>query len=195
MALLVATGNAGKLHEIRRLLSDIGLEVLGLKDFPDAPVVMEDGDTFQANAIKKAREIAAFSGMNVLADDSGLVVEALDGKPGVFSARYAGPDADDAANNQKLLRELEGVPFAERKAAFYCEMALVTREGRLLQSSGRVDGLILDAPVGDGGFGYDPLFWLPKQRLSMAQIPVEEKNIISHRAQAFLRMLPYLQQL
>lgn len=195
MELLVATRNAGKLREIRELLADEGFTVYGLADFPDLPEVVEDGDTFQANALKKACQIARLTGKATLADDSGLAVEALNGAPGVYSARYAGDDADDAANNRKLLRELRGVPSEKRSAAFCCAMALVTSDGTVHEVSGRVEGVILEASRGEGGFGYDPLFWLPDYQQSMAEIPLRDKNRISHRGQALSKILPILRRL
>jgi len=195
MEFLVATRNAGKLREIRSLLGDEGFVVLGLEDFPDLPEVIEDGETFQANALKKARQIAGFTGKTTLADDSGLVVEALGGAPGVFSARYAGEGADDAANNRKLLREMKGIALDNRRAAFCCAMALVTDSGEVHEVNGRVEGVILEAARGEEGFGYDPLFWLPDYQRSMAEIPLQEKNRISHRGQALCKMLPILKQL
>jgi len=193
--LLVATRNAGKLREIRDLLAGEGIAVYGLADFPDLPEVVEDGDTFQANAIKKARQIAQATGKTTLADDSGLEVEALGGAPGVYSARYAGDDADDAANNRKLLSELKGIDPENRRAAFCCAMALVTSHGEIHEVCGRVEGVVLEHNQGEGGFGYDPLFWLPDHQQSMAQIPLHEKNRISHRGQALSRMLPILRRL
>lgn len=195
MELLVATRNAGKLREIRRLLTGSGFEVLGLDDFPDLPEVVEDGETFAENALKKARQIAVLTGKTTLADDSGLVVEALGGAPGVYSARFAGHDADDAANNRKLLAELAGVPSHKRGAAFHCAMALVTCDGDIRQVDGQVSGQILEQPVGTDGFGYDPLFWLSEFGMTMAEIPLDEKNRISHRGQALSLMLPKLMAL
>lgn len=195
MELLVATRNAGKLREIRSLLQDSGFEVFGLDDFDDLPEVVEDGETFAENALKKARQIAEHTGKTTLADDSGLVVEALAGAPGVYSARFAGADADDAANNRKLLAEMTGIPQEGRRAAFYCAMALVTSTGGIHQVSGQVEGMILEQAVGTGGFGYDPLFYLPDYALTMAEIPLDEKNRISHRGQALASMLPWLKAL
>ncbi len=182
--LLVATRNQGKLHEIRALLAESGIRVLGMSDFPELPEVEEDGATFAENARKKAETIARRSGRLTLADDSGLVVAALDGAPGVHSARYAGPDADDAGNNSKLLEALRAVPVERRQGAFVCVMALCTPAGECRFYEGRLDGLILDAPRGVCGFGYDPLFLVPTLAKTLAELPTDIKNRISHRGQA-----------
>jgi XTP/dITP diphosphohydrolase len=194
MDLVVATGNQGKLREIRRLCAESGIEVLGLDAFPGAPEVVEDGATFAANARKKALALARFSGRWTLADDSGLTVAALDGAPGVHSARYAGPRADDAANNRKLLAALAGVPPASRQGAFCCVMALCRPDGECQLFEGRLDGLLLDAPRGSGGFGYDPLFLVREYGKSLAELPLEVKNRISHRGQALRQVLDWLQK-
>lgn len=190
--LVVATRNAGKLREIRHLLEGAGIAVLGLDAFPEVPEIEEDGDTFAANAAKKAETVARLTGCPCLADDSGLAVEALDGEPGVHSARYAGTQGDDAANNARLLRELAGVPDNRRQAAFCCVMALA-RPGRpTAYFEGRVDGTILRAPRGDGGFGYDPLFLVAGGELTMAELPLDQKNHISHRGQALRQVVATL---
>lgn len=190
--LVVATRNAGKLREIRHLLEGAGIAVLGLDAFPEVPEIEEDGDTFAANATKKAETVARLTGCPCLADDSGLAVEALDGEPGVHSARYAGTQGDDAANNARLLRELAGVPDNRRQAAFCCVMALA-RPGRpTAYFEGRVDGTILRAPRGDGGFGYDPLFLVAGGELTMAELPLDQKNRISHRGQALRQVVATL---
>ena len=189
MELLVATGNQGKLREIRRLCAEHGIEVLGLEDFPGAPEVVEDGATFAENARKKALGLARFSGRPTLADDSGLVVAALSGAPGVRSARYAGESADDAANNRKLLAALAEVPAGARQGAFCCVMALCAPDGTCRLFEGRLEGMLLDAPRGSGGFGYDPLFLVPEYGKTLAELPLEVKNRISHRGQALRQVL------
>lgn len=194
MELVVATGNQGKLREIRRLCAESGIEVLGLDAFPGAPEVVEDGATFAANACKKALALARFSGRWTLADDSGLTVTALDGAPGVHSARYAGPGADDAANNRKLLAALAGVSPASRQGAFCCVMALCRPDGECQFFEGRLEGLLLDTPRGSGGFGYDPLFLVREYGKSLAELPLEVKNRISHRGQALRQVLDWLQK-
>lgn len=193
MKLLVATRNAGKLKEIRRLLADRGISVLSLADFPELPEVVEDGDTFADNARKKAFETARRTGLPTLADDSGLAVEALDGAPGVRSARYAGEHATDAMNNRKLLAAMRDIPAGRRQAAFLCAMALCTAEGECRLFAGRVEGEILPQPRGAEGFGYDPLFLVPEYGLTMAELSVEIKNRISHRGQALRQALAHLE--
>ncbi|HEX9779201.1 MAG TPA: non-canonical purine NTP pyrophosphatase, partial [Geopsychrobacteraceae bacterium] len=162
MKLLVATGNPGKLKEIRRLLADSAVQVVGLDAYPELPEVVEDGDSFAANACKKAQQMAAATGCLTLADDSGLVVEALGGAPGVISARYAGEEGDDEANNRKLMQALRDVPDDRRQAAFHCVMALAEPGGRCRTFEGRISGMLLREPRGEGGFGYDPYFLVPE---------------------------------
>lgn len=192
MTLVVATGNAGKLKEIRRLLEGRGIEVLGLERFPDAPEVVEDGDTFAANAIKKAETIAHFTGLPCLADDSGLVVAALQGRPGVHSARFSGDAATDQSNNRKLLEEMAAVAVGQRQAAFCCVMALSLPGAAPRLFEGRVEGEILTQAQGESGFGYDPLFWLPDCRCTMAELPLDVKNSISHRGQALRQVVDFI---
>ncbi len=192
MELVVATGNAGKLKEIRRLLESYDVKVLGLDQFPDAPDVVEDGETFSANAAKKAETIARLTGLPCLADDSGLTVSALDGRPGVHSARFSGENANDQSNNLKLLEEMASIPEGQRQAAFCCVMALSLPDQPTRFFEGRVEGTILQEPQGDGGFGYDPLFWLPDFNCTMAEIPLDEKNRISHRGQALRQVVEFL---
>ena len=192
MELVVATRNAGKLKEIRRLLESRGIRVRGLEEFPGVPDVVEDGQTFAENAIKKAEAVAQFTSLPCLADDSGLVVDALQGRPGVHSARFSGAEADDQSNNRKLLDEMAAVPKIQRQAAFCCVMALCMpgQSPRLFQ--GRVNGAILERQQGDGGFGYDPLFWLPGYNCTMAELPLDTKNQISHRGQALRQLVDFL---
>ena len=192
MELAVATRNPGKLKEIRHLLETRGIRVLGLENFPDAPEVDEDGDTFAINAVKKARSFALVTGLPCLADDSGLVVAALQGRPGVHSARFAGVDANDHTNNRKLLDEMVLVPETQRQAAFCCVMALCLPDEPPRLFEGRVEGMILGREQGDGGFGYDPLFWLPGFDCTMAELPLDIKNRISHRGQALRQVVEYL---
>lgn len=192
MELLVATRNGGKLKEIRRLLGDLGIEVKGLDTFPELPEVEEDGETFAANAIKKAETVARLTGLMTLADDSGLEVAALDGQPGVYSARYAGEQATDADNNRKLLAALEGVPAERRQGAFRCAMALARPGKETLVFHGRVEGILLEAARGEGGFGYDPLFLVKEFGQTMAELPLEVKNSISHRGQALRQVVEFL---
>lgn len=195
MKLLVATGNPGKLKEICRLLAGTGIEVVGLGQLENPPEVVEDGATFEANACKKALEMARFSHCLTLADDSGLAVAVLDGAPGVHSARYAGEPGDDAANNAKLLQELSAVVDEKRQAAFHCVLALAWPDGRCQTYAGKVSGLIMRGERGAGGFGYDPLFMVPEYGKTMAELPLDIKNRISHRGMALRKVIPVLQEL
>ena len=182
MNLLIATGNQHKFREISTILAAPHLSVLSLRQLPDAPLVVEDGLTFEANAIKKAVVLARFSGMWTLSDDSGLEVDALHGAPGVFSARYAGEPTDDAANNRKILMTMAGV--ADRQARFRCVIALSDPAGTVRTVSGACEGRLLQAIQGAGGFGYDPLFVPEGYSQSFAELSPEIKNTISHRAHA-----------
>ena len=195
MKLLVATGNQGKLKEIRSLLKESALEIIGLEQLINPPEVIEDGLTFADNARKKAQEMARFSNFLTLADDSGLVVAALDGAPGVYSARYAGAQGDDAANNGKLLATMTHIADEKRQAAFHCVMALAWPDGRCETYNGQVSGLIMRAGRGTGGFGYDPLFIVPEYGKTMAELPIEIKNRISHRGMALRKVIPLLKGL
>ena len=192
MKLLVATGNQGKMKEIQSLLGDSSIDLFGLDQLTDPLEVVEDGDTFSANARKKALEMAKFSGFLTLADDSGLVVDALNGAPGVFSARYAGEKSDDTANNAKLLQELDAVADEKRQAAFHCVIALAWPDGRCETYDGQVSGLIMRGERGTGGFGYDPLFMVPEYGKTMAELPSAIKNRISHRGMALRKVIPLL---
>jgi XTP/dITP diphosphohydrolase len=189
--LVFATRNRGKLVELRDLLP--GIDVRSL-DEVDAPEVVEDADSFTGNAIKKARAVSAATGLPALADDSGLEVDALGGAPGVYSARYAGPGADDACNNAKLLRNLAGVE--NRSARFRAVLALADVAGplgdRVITAEGTCEGIILDAPRGTGGFGYDPLFFAPELGQTFAEAGVGSKRQLSHRARAMTAMKPEL---
>lgn len=191
--LVVATRNQGKILEINALLAGLVDHISSAADFINFPETVEDGTTFEENALKKAREAARFSGFPALADDSGLVVDALNGRPGVFSARYAGADAGDAANNARLLSECQSVPDEQRQAAFVCVLAFVTPEGVERLFTGRVAGRILSKARGEGGFGYDPLFLVDGFERNMAELELAEKNAISHRAQAFMKFREYLE--
>jgi len=182
--LLVATANRGKFVELRQLLEGTVDRLYSLADFPTLPPVVEDGATFAENAVKKARSAAAATGLPVIADDSGLLVDALDGLPGVHSARFAGEQAGDGENNARLLRELAGVPPRRRTAAFHCVIALCHPDGDCLTFDGELKGTILETPRGTGGFGYDPLFLLPEFGQTLAELPMDVKNAVSHRGRA-----------
>jgi XTP/dITP diphosphohydrolase len=190
--LLVASRNKGKLVEIARILDGFVERLYSLADFPDIPAVREDGDTFEENARKKAMCAALASGIPVLADDSGLVVDALDGRPGVYSARFAGEESSDAENNEKLLRELAGVADEKRTAAFHCVAVLCFPDGSSRVFRGELKGVILDRPRGAGGFGYDPLFLVPEQGKTLAELGMDIKNGISHRGKALEGLRSFL---
>ena len=195
MRMLLATHNAHKASEIASILRDLPVEWLSLRAFPDIEEVEEDGATLEDNAAKKALLPARASGLWTLADDSGLEVEALGGEPGVRSARYAGDGCDYAANNAKLLEALAQVPAPRRRAAFRCVMALASPQGQVILEEGRLDGVIIGAPRGEGGFGYDPIFFVPEAGKTLAEMPAEDKNALSHRSLALARMRPHLGQI
>jgi XTP/dITP diphosphohydrolase len=183
--LVIATGNVGKLREFRSLLAGLPFELTSSADLKlTSPE--ETGSTFRANAHLKARHAAASSGCAAVADDSGLEVDALNGAPGVYSARYAGPGADDAANNAKLMRALKGVPQEQRRARYRCALVFIecAEDPAPLVAEADWEGFILDAPRGCGGFGYDAYFWLPELRQTAAELPSPEKNRLSHRGKA-----------
>lgn len=186
--ILIATNNAGKAKEFEALFAKKGFKVKTLRDFPEIPEVEETGVTFEENARLKAETIARRLNMLVLADDSGLKVDALDGAPGVFSARYAGEFKSDAANNAKLMHELTGVSKEERTAQFHCTLALALPGKDSLVVEGEVEGIILTIPKGDNGFGYDPLFFVESKGKTMAELTQEDKNTLSHRAVALEKL-------
>jgi len=192
--LLIATRNRGKIREIEPLLAEIGWVPVALDELPGMAEVEETGSTFAENALLKARAAAASSGLPALADDSGLVVDWLQGAPGVRSARFAGEKASDAENNARLLELLAGVPEPARTARFCCAMALVLPDGREWLVEGSCEGIIGREPQGQGGFGYDPIFYLPEFALTMAELEPAAKNRISHRARALARIRDILQQ-
>lgn len=191
--LVVATRNSGKIRELERLLEGVVATVIPLDRFPGVPEVVEDGATFAENAVKKARAAAAATGLPALADDSGLEVDALDGRPGVYSARFAGEGGDDPANNRRLLEELAGVPASGRSAAFHCVLAFCLPDGSCRTFEGRLPGVILEGPRGEGGFGYDPLFLVPAYGRTLAELPLEVKNLISHRGAALAAFRRHLE--
>lgn len=188
MELVLATGNPGKLREIRALCQPLGIAVRTARELGFTDEVAEIGDTFEDNARLKAAAVCRALGRPALADDSGLEVTALGGAPGVKSARYAGPSADDAANTAKLLAALTGVPPERRAAAFVCVMVCQRPDGAELVAQGRLEGRIALEPAGYNGFGYDPVFELPERGVTVAQLSAAEKNAISHRGQALARL-------
>ena len=193
MRLVLATKNPGKVIEFERILAEFGakdLEVVGLDKFPEIGDIEETGKTFEENALLKARTICKLTGLPALADDSGICVDALDGAPGLYSARYSGNG--DAANNEKLLNELRDVPDEKRSAYFICVAAYVRPDGFEQVAEGRFYGSILRQVIGDGGFGYDPLFKPEGMELSSAQLSAAEKDAISHRGKAMRAIAPYI---
>jgi XTP/dITP diphosphohydrolase len=195
--LVFATRNPGKLEELRQLLADLdgAIQIRSAIDLA-LPDVVEDADTFAGNAAKKGREVSRATGLPALADDSGLEVDALGGAPGVVSARYAGPEQDDRRNNDKLLKAMAGIPAERRTARFRSVLALADVTGRLgdrvLVAEGVCEGVILEAPRGTGGFGYDPLFFAPELGCTFAEAGIGPKNDLSHRARAMRTMRPLL---
>ena len=186
--IVLATRNRHKGEELAALLGDPGIRIRTLADFPTAPEVEEDGATCEANAIKKAREIARATGLTAVADDTGLEVDALGGRPGVFAARYAGEHATYEDNCRKLLQELAGVPGPKRTARFLTVAAIALPGGDVHVAQGILEGLITEEPAGDRGFGYDPIFKVPELGKTLAELTAGEKNRISHRAKAFAKV-------
>jgi XTP/dITP diphosphohydrolase len=184
--LVIATRNKGKTKEIKALLKDFPVNIKNLDDFGPIPHLEEDGDTFDENAYKKASFAARILGLPALADDSGLTVEALDGAPGIHSARYAGENATDEQRYLQLLDEMEGK--SNRKAAFECVISIAVPTGPALTYEARCEGLITTEPAGSNGFGYDPVFFYPPYNKTFAQITIEEKNSISHRGKALAEL-------
>lgn len=190
--LFIATKNKGKVREIAEMLPHI--KVLSLHDLPKSPDIVEDGLTFRANAAKKAVIIAQATGKIVMGEDSGLEVDALHGNPGVFSARYSGEDATDESNNQKLLRELAGVPTEKRTARYRCAMALADKNGLIDVVEGSCEGLIAAEPRGTNGFGYDPLFLIAEHQKTFGELPPAVKHGMSHRANALAQFMKLLER-
>lgn len=195
MELLLASGNEGKIREIKRMLRGLKLNILLLKHFPGLPKFKEKGTTFRENAIGKAKEFSRLTGKLTLADDSGLEVEALGGKPGVYSARFAGERASDEENNHKLLTLLGDLPLSGRKARFRCVMAVVSPQGWIEVREGECSGQIGLKPRGRLGFGYDPLFVAPEYNRTFAQLPLSLKNKLSHRSRALKKVRKVLEKM
>ena len=194
MRIVLATNNPKKRRELERILAGLDVELVPMGEL-GLPSPAEDGDTFEANALIKARAAAAATGLPALADDSGLEVDALDKAPGVHSARWAGTDGDDAANNARLVRELADVPPDERSARFVAVAALVTPDGESHTVRGAMEGRVRDHPTGDGGFGYDPYFVAAGRDVSNAELSAEQKDAISHRGAAFRAIRPHVEAL
>lgn len=191
--IVLATGNPGKVKELQSLLTPFSIEVIPQSDF-DVPEVPETGTTFVENAIIKARNAAKHTGLPAIADDSGLAVDALNGRPGVYSARYAGPEATDSDNIDKLLLAMASVPEEQRTARFNCVLVLMRHadDPTPMISHGNWEGRILTQKQGDGGFGYDPVFWVEEKQCSSAELSKTEKNALSHRGKALQQLIQQL---
>lgn len=194
MKIVLATANRDKVREMRHALDGMAIEILTRDDFPGVPETIEDGLTLASNALKKGRELCAATGLPAVADDTGLEVDALDGEPGVYSSRFAGPGATYADNVNLLLRKMEGVPKRLRGARFRCVIALVEPMGAEIMVEGVCEGRILTETRGDGGFGYDPIFLVPAYEKTFAEMSVAEKDGISHRGRAMARMRRVLEE-
>ncbi|HXV67333.1 MAG TPA: XTP/dITP diphosphatase [Nitrospira sp.] len=192
--IVLATRNRHKGAELAELLGDVGITIRTLADFPAAQEVEEDGATCEANAIKKATEIARATGLTAVADDTGLEVDALGGRPGVYAARYAGENATYEDNCRKLLQELTAVPLSKRTARFLTVAAMATPGGEVRTTQGVLEGLIAEDCRGDRGFGYDPVFFVPALGKTLAELTPEEKNRVSHRAKAFAQLRTWMEQ-
>lgn len=193
--IVLATRNKGKRTEFAELLKDLPVEIVSLDAFENIPAIAETGQSFQENAAIKAETVAGLTGLVTVADDSGLEVDILHGAPGIYSARYAGQPGCDEANNAKLLNELQGIPWEKRTARFRSVIAIAVPNDKILFAEGVCEGLIGFEPKGSQGFGYDPIFIVPEKNLTFAQLTMEEKNKISHRAKAFKCAAKILQDL
>lgn len=192
--MIFATGNENKMKEIREILGDLPLEILSMKQAGISADIEEDGTSFEENALIKAREVCRLAGEMVLADDSGLEIDYLNGEPGIYSARYMGEDTSYRIKNQNLIDRLEGVPDEQRTARFVCAIAAVFPNGKELVVRGTVEGMIGYEERGENGFGYDPIFYLPDRGVCTAELPPEEKNSLSHRGNALRKMKELLEK-
>ena len=193
--IVFATGNEGKMREVRLILADLGMEILSMKEAGANPDIVENGKTFGENAQIKAQAVWEQTGGIVLADDSGLVIDYLNGEPGIYSARYMGEDTSYEIKNQALIDRLAGVEGEDRSARFVCNIAAVLPDGRVVHTEETMEGLIAMEPGGDGGFGYDPILYLPEYGKTSAEISIEEKNRISHRGKALEAMKVKLKEI
>ena len=192
--LIFATGNEHKMVEMREILGELPVEILSMKDVGIKADIVENGSTFEENALIKAKEVCKLAGEMVLADDSGLEIDYLNGEPGIYSARYMGEDTSYRIKNQNLIDRLEGVPEEKRTARFVCAIAAAFPDGRSFVVRGTIEGIIGYEERGTNGFGYDPIFYLPERGVSTAEIPPEEKNSISHRGNALRKMKELLER-
>lgn len=192
--MIFATGNENKMVEIREILGDLPLEILSMKQAGIRADIEENGTSFEENALIKAREVCRLAGEMVLADDSGLEIDYLNGEPGIYSARYMGENTSYRVKNKNLMERLEGVPNEKRTARFVCAIAAVFPDGKELVVRGTVEGIIGYEERGENGFGYDPIFYLPERGLTTAELPPEEKNSISHRGNALRKMKELLEK-
>lgn len=195
LTVVLATRNPGKISEIGAILADLPVSLVSLAGFPEIAAAREDGASFEENAAKKAAHVAERTGLASLADDSGLVVDALGGRPGVLSARFAGEQASHADNNRKLLQLVSGIPLEKRTARFVCVAALAVPGREVILRRGEIEGLITSIPAGTGGFGYDPIFYLPGFGATMAELDAAIKNSISHRAKAFAAIASVIREM
>lgn len=186
--IIFATGNAGKMREIRLILGDLGCEILSMKEAGADPEIVEDGTSFAENAEIKARAVWNCTGDIVLADDSGLVVDYIGGEPGIYSARYMGEDTSYEIKNRNIIERLQGAEGAERAARFVCNIAAVLPDGQVLHTEAAMEGVIAAEPAGNGGFGYDPILMIPEYGVTSAELTIEQKNRISHRGKALEAM-------
>lgn len=192
--IIFATGNEGKMHEIRRILGDMDMKILSMKEAGLETDIVEDGTSFEENAIIKAKAIAALTDHIVLADDSGLEIDYLNGEPGIYSARYMGENTSYDIKNANLIERLEGVKDEDRGARFVCVIAAALPDGEILTARGVVEGRIAYEPKGENGFGFDPIFYLPEYGCTTAELSEEEKNEISHRGRALRNMRQQLEK-
>jgi len=194
MKIVFASRNEGKAKEIRAMLEEINVKLVSLNSYDNAPEIIEDGKSYLENALKKAKIVSELTGETVLADDSGLQVDALRGEPGIFSSRYAGEDATDEENIAKLVTGLKEIPQNKRGASFFCLLVLYRKDGSYDCFEGKWRGQIIDEPRGNNGFGYDPIFMVPALKMTAAELPAEIKNKISHRGQAIAQLKKSLQE-
>jgi len=193
MIIVFATKNEGKVKEIKEMFDGMNIDLISLNHYNSVPEIKEDGKSFFENALKKAKIVSEFTGETVLADDSGLSVDMLNGEPGIYSARYAGEEATDEENNNKLLANLKDVPQQNRSASFFCSLVLYKKDGSFDYFEGRWVGQIIDERRGENGFGYDPIFFVPELKATAAELPSAIKNKVSHRGKAFAQLRDVLE--